>query len=599
MRRDKAATRIFLILSLVHVAAAAPAVILQRSVEVTKDVTPGLEKRANLDDESSHPFPQMDNNLPSTSGTLPSKDDTSPAPGDPKLHSDPPAELGTPQLHIDQPPTLGTPQLQDGLPPKPGASPSLDDPLPASGAPQLHNDQPPTPPPSSDDTLPGSGTLQLKDETSPAPGDPELHSDPPPELGIPQLQPPTSGTPQLQDDLPPTPGTPPPPENPLAASGNPQLHNDRPPTPGAPPSQDDLPSASEDPQLHDHPWWHHNWSPPGEMLRGESSGTAEISPLHNYLSWYRLEGMLQGGSSGAPPLHDDPWSHYDPLRFWHQNDSPSPRPMLQSALWGALPEPDDSWWQHANWASPGETLYESSETSSTLSGAPQLQNDLPPVLGSSQVHDDPPPALGALGIPQVHDNPPPASGTPQLHDNGLEEFDSSYRWHNDFRVIEGASSSSDFDSEEPMPVDSEAPPLDSETPPLHSETPPPLDSETPPPLDPETPPSLHSETPPPLHSETLPLLDSETPPSLHSETPPPLHSETPPTLESEALPSAPETHKFFNDALKQKLKVYAGVGAVAGVSAGLALGVDKLIKGHSHGSYVSLFYQHLTESQTF
>ena len=76
---------------------------------------------------------------------------------------------------------------------------------------------------------------------------------------------------------------------------------------------------------------------------------------------------------------------------------------------------------------------------------------------------------------------------------------------------------------------------------------------------------------------------------VDSETPL-LHSETPQPLESEAPPSAPETHTFFNDALKQKLKVSAGVVAVAGVSAGLAFGVDKLIKDHSHKSYVSAFF---------
>jgi hypothetical protein len=145
-----------------------------------------------------------------------------------------------------------------------------------------------------------------------------------PELGTPQLhidQPPTSGTPQLQDDLPPMPGAPPLQDDPLPASGTPQLHNDQPPTPGAPPSQDDTSSASEDPQLHDDPspWWQHtNWRPPEEMLQGESSGTAEIPPLHDDLSWqhanwHPLEETLQGESSVDPPqLHEDPrWQHLD------------------------------------------------------------------------------------------------------------------------------------------------------------------------------------------------------------------------------------------------------------------------------------------------
>jgi hypothetical protein len=53
--------------------------------------------------------------------------------------------------------------------------------------------------------------------------------------------------------------------------------------------------------------------------------------------------------------------------------------------------------------------------------------------------------------------------------------------------------------------------------------------------------------------------------------------------------AAPEADKFFNDALKQKVKVYAGAGVVAGVSVGLTIGVHKLIKDHSHRAYVSAF----------
>jgi hypothetical protein len=455
MRRDKAATRIFLILSVIHVAAAAPATIRQRSLEVTEAVTPGLEKRANSDDESSHPFSRMDNDLPSTSGILPSQDDTSAAPGDPELHSDPPAELGTPQL-------------QDDLLSTPGAPPSQDDPLPASETPQLHNDQPPTPgaPPPPDDTLPGSGSSQSHDETSPVPT--ELQSDPPPELGTPQLHidrpPPTPGTLQLQDDLPPTPGATPSHEGPLPASGTPQLHNDQRLTLGALLSQDDASSASEDLQLHDDwsPWWQH-------------------------ADWYPLEDTLPGESSGLSQLHENPWGQYASwTSSWGTSSTSSGDPELQND-----PPPASGTLQpHDDWSSPYRWLYDSD----VMSSSSDFDSEAPMPV------DSPP----ALGTPQVHDNPPPASGTPQLDE--LEEFDSSYRWHNDLRVIEGMSSSShssEFNSEAPY-------------------------------------------------------------------------------LGSEALPSAPETHTFFNDALRQKLKSYAGVGAIA---VGLVLGLKRLI---NHGPYVPL-----------
>jgi hypothetical protein len=321
MRRDRVATRILLILSVVHVATAAPAIlpaiIRQRSVEVTKDVTAALEKRKNSDDESSHPLPRMDNDLPSTSGTLPSQDDTSPAPGDPELHSDPPAELGTPQLRLDQPPM-------------PGAPPSQDD-------------------------------------TSSASEDPELH----------------------------------------------RLHGDQPPG-----------------------WQHTNWRPPGEMLKGESSGTAEIPPLHDDLSWehanwHPLEETLQGESSVVPPPRDDQrWNSHlnDWHSFWHMlgadgtlsamseptpltddqwgqhGDLASPEEALYDGTWSPMSEPapfiDDQWEQHVNLAAPGETLYQGSPgMSSTTSG--------------------------------VSDGRLQALGAQWLHHGGSEDIDYLYRRHDD------------------------------------------------------------------------------------------------------------------------------------------------------------------------
>jgi hypothetical protein len=139
MRRDKAATRILLILSFIHVAAAAPPIIRQRSLEVTKDVTLTSEKRGRADDESSRPFQQMDNNLPSTSETLPSQGVTSPA-ENPQLHSDPPAELGNPQLQDETWPAPGDSQLHSDPPSR--GSQVHDDPPPEFGSSQLHDDRP-------------------------------------------------------------------------------------------------------------------------------------------------------------------------------------------------------------------------------------------------------------------------------------------------------------------------------------------------------------------------------------------------------------------------------------------------------------------------
>jgi hypothetical protein len=289
MRRDKAATRILLILSVIHVAAAAPATIRQRPLQSTKDVRTALEKRANSDDESSHPLPRMDNGLPPTSGTLPSQE---PAPGDPELHSGPPAELGTPQLHSGPPAEVSGPPAELS-------------------------------------------------------GPPAEVSGPPAELG-------------------------------------------------------------EDPQLHrlhgdQSPGWQHttNLRPPGEMLQGESSGTAEIPSLHDDQSWDELHNYwnsylrtLQDASSEPPPLRDHHWMHSQ-HNGWHfswrvpQGESSEPPPLL-----------DDQWGQHVNLASPGETLYQGSPgMSSTTSG--------------------------------VSDGRLQALGAQWLHDGGSEEVEYLYRRHDD------------------------------------------------------------------------------------------------------------------------------------------------------------------------
>lgn len=94
MHREKTIAQIVLVLSIVHGALAAPAVVRRSHLDVAEDVTATPEKR-NLDDESWGPL-QMRDNLPGT-------------PGDSQLPSDPPTS------------TPGTLQVHDNLSPAPGA----------------------------------------------------------------------------------------------------------------------------------------------------------------------------------------------------------------------------------------------------------------------------------------------------------------------------------------------------------------------------------------------------------------------------------------------------------------------------------------------
>ena len=103
MHRDKTVARILFILSVVHVAGAAPAIARQRSLDVDEDVTAASEKRVYPGDTSQNflPVSQMGNELPTTSGIPPSQDDA-------------PPESGTAQLHNDRPQT--SPSQGDTLP---------------------------------------------------------------------------------------------------------------------------------------------------------------------------------------------------------------------------------------------------------------------------------------------------------------------------------------------------------------------------------------------------------------------------------------------------------------------------------------------------
>ena len=275
----------------------------------------------------------------------------------------------------------------------------------------------------------------------------------------------TSGTAPSQDDVQPTSEIPPQ-DNPLRESGTLELHNEPPGTSGAPPAPDDMPPGSGIPGSQ-------NDVPPtsgSSSLQDDRPAASGLPPSHNDEASKSRTAPLQDDmplASGTLPSHNElPPTSGAPLL---QDDrlSVSGDPELPKVPQGGSEDPqlhDDLMSQHTG---------ESSRTSSTASGALQLQNYLPP-----------------------------ASETPQVHD------DDTWRLHYNFHANDGTSSSSDFDSEALFPT--------------------------------------------------------------------------------AAPPQAPEAHTVFNDALKQKLKIFGDYGLVAGVSAALTLLVHKMIK--SNGSYVSVSF---------
>jgi hypothetical protein len=114
-----------------------------------------------------------------------------------------------------------------------------------------------------------------------------------------------------------------------------------------------------------------------------------------------------------------------------------------------------------------------------------------------------------------------------------------------------------------------------------------------------------------LHQDAAPdsqpfgsFLQDAIPPSssIHNDVVPDLQPSG--SLHQDSVPGSPLHDTFFNDALKKKLKIYAGLGVIVAVPVGLTIGVQELIKNtRSHGAYVSLLFlpllSTLTESQTF
>ena len=155
--------------------------------------------------------------------------------------------------------------------------------------------------------------------------------------------------------------------------------------------------------------------------------------------------------------------------------------------------------------------------------------------GAPPSHNNPTPEPGTL---PWHDNSRPESGTPQLHDNPQPES--------------GASPS----HENPTPESGALP--------LHDNPPPEPGA-----------PQLHENPPPesgaPMHQEAI--------------------FGHPKLLHDVASKAAPEAEKFFNDELMAKIKDYAILGTVAGISTGIITATQKEIMGTiSPGAYVSALF---------
>ena len=150
MHRDRTVARILLILSVVHLAVATPAIVRQRSLDVDDDVTPASEKRANPEDmpQGSSSVPQMDNESPTTSGA-------------PHLDNGPPPALGTPHLDNDPQSASGAQNLHNDVPPALGTSQPHDDPLTASGTSPVEA-PPPRPSPETSQVLSDAKNHKVK-----------------------------------------------------------------------------------------------------------------------------------------------------------------------------------------------------------------------------------------------------------------------------------------------------------------------------------------------------------------------------------------------------------------------------------------------------
>ena len=138
MHREKTVARIVLVLSVVHGALAAPAVVRQRHLDAAEDVTAAPEKR-NLDEfklshpgsvasmpvsdseeSASHLSPDELDDSHFTPRSLPSGSNhylTTPGFGARKLHKDLPPSSETLQMRDDLIGTSGTSQVQDNLSP--------------------------------------------------------------------------------------------------------------------------------------------------------------------------------------------------------------------------------------------------------------------------------------------------------------------------------------------------------------------------------------------------------------------------------------------------------------------------------------------------
>ena len=544
MRRDKTVARILLVLSVVHVAVAAPAVARRSSLDVAGSSTPALEKRIKSDDEGMlDSFPLRHPGSVVSMNPEPYSDSESVTSSDPEQGSGPSSRYleeptdfesdryylapdwtgdesqyltksgpGSSSAQYDPAPMSATPPTQGESAPVSAAPSTHDDSVPKSATPLTHHDPPLVfgTSPTHGDSQPASITPPTHDGSSPVSPTPPTHHGPPS----------VSGNSPSHDDLPPASITSPTHDDPSSVSGHSPSHDKSSPASITPPTHDDSSSVSPTPPPHNDPPSVSGTSPthedsvPDSPTHDDPLSVSGNSPTHDNSV---PASITPSTHDGLPPESGaSQWQHTNSWSTWTPTTgpaSPSHEGSVQSAHNDLLPESGAPPWKHPNYPwMPWPPNTEIVPASPSHEGSVQsVHNDLPSESGAPPLHDD---------------------STPKAYVPGLSPVDSSNSGHDE--------------------------------------------------LAPDTPPDPGAPSSPSESVGSAATVKAE-------------------DIGKTDASKLTDAEKFWSEEMIQKTKDYAVLGTVAGVSTGLINGMQKEIMGTvSPGAYVSplsLFCRHPTESQ--